>query len=184
MKSQTRVPGNPGHHAVQFYSDDDRLCVSVADFLGDGLAAGQPLIIIATPSHRDRIIAELRTRHFDVDSLVASGKIQVLDAAETLTHFMVNGRPDHLLFRRVVSSVLDGVITSSGERNVRAYGEMVDVLWRSGHPEAALRLEALWNDLAKTHDFSLMCGYANGNFVQPTGKEDVCAQHTHVYQAV
>ena len=41
---------------------------------------------------------------------------------------------------------------------------MVDLLWKQGKTEAAIRLEVLWNNLADSHVFSLLCGYAIGNF--------------------
>ena len=58
---------------------------------------------------------------------------------------------------------------------------MVDVLWRRGQSDAAIRLEVLWNDLAALYSFSLLCGYAIGTFYKETSRiEDVCRQHTHV----
>jgi hypothetical protein len=44
-------------------------------------------------------------------------------------------------------------LASRGRENatVRAYGEMVDLLWKDGLEEAAIRLETLWNELANTH---------------------------------
>jgi signal transduction histidine kinase/ActR/RegA family two-component response regulator len=65
----------------------------------------------------------------------------------------------------------------------RAYGELVDVLWRRGDRDAALRIEELWNEMARTHHFALLCGYAMGPFCGTTGSvgyEAVCATHTHV----
>lgn len=38
---------------------------------------------------------------------------------------------------------------------LRAYGEMVDVLCRENHREAALQLEHLWNRVAIEHPLSL-----------------------------
>ena len=64
-----------------------------------------------------------------------------------------------------------------------AYGEMVDLLWRGGHTIAAVRLEMLWNQLAMTHDFSLLCGYSMGNFYKDAGVGDICRQHSHVISA-
>lgn len=183
MKSRAIVPGNPGHHAVQFYSDDTRLCLSVADFLADGIAGGQPTLIIATPEHRERIAQELSARKFDVPQLVQSGTVSLLDAQETLDQFMVDGKPDPAAFKEVVGAAIDRVCWFSGESVVRAYGEMVDVLWRAGQREAAIQLELLWNDLAKQYAFSLLCGYAMGSFMKKTGRADVCAVHTHVHEA-
>ena len=42
---------------------------------------------------------------------------------------------------------------------VRAYGEMVDMLWQQGKRDAAIRLEEYWNDLGKLQTFSLFCAY-------------------------
>ena len=63
---------------------------------------------------------------------------------------------------------------------VRAYGEMVDVLWKDGATAAAIRLEMLWNELAGRHSLSLLCGYAMGNFYKEAAVEDICSHHTHV----
>lgn len=66
------------------------------------------------------------------------------------------------------------------KKTIRAYGEMVDVLWKDGMTAAAIKLEILWNRLANTHDFSLLCGYAMGNFYKDASIDDVCHHHTHV----
>jgi hypothetical protein len=58
---------------------------------------------------------------------------------------------------------------------------MVDVLWRRGQADAAIRLETLWNNLATIYSFSLLCGYAIGSFCNdPSRIEEVCHEHTHV----
>jgi hypothetical protein len=183
MKARVIVPGNPGHHAVQFYNDDARLCLSVADFLADGLAAGQPTLIVATRDHADRICRELTARHFDCAKLVQAGTLSILDAQETLDKFMVEGRPNAAAFKEVVGPAIDRVCWFSGETVVRAYGEMVDVLWRRGECDAAIELELLWNDLARQYSFSLLCGYALGPTMKKAGRAEVCAVHTHVHEA-
>jgi len=56
------------------------------------------------------------------------------------------------------------------------------VLWKQGKTAAAIRLEVLWNDLTTTHVFSLLCGYAIGNFSKQTQQyEEVCNLHAHVH---
>ena len=56
---------------------------------------------------------------------------------------------------------------------------MVDLLWKDGLTTAAVRLEMLWNQLARTHDFSLLCGYSMGNFY----KESLCEPFDRVCHA-
>lgn len=120
-------------------------------------------------------------RRFDLTKLTQAGTLLMLDAQETLDKFMVDGQPDPAAFKEVVGAAIDRVCWFSGESVVRAYGEMVDVLWRRDECEAALRLELLWNDLAKQYSFSLLCGYALGPFMKKAGRAEVCAVHTHVH---
>lgn len=167
-------------HAVRFYEDEESLYRIVADFVGEGLTAGQPAIVIATPVHRDAIARGLQAMSFDVSRLQANGELLMLDAEETLSTFMKDGFPDPAAFRRNVGGVLDGAAAGRAKGTVRAYGEMVDCLWKNEATTAAIRLEMLWNQLAKSCDFSLLCGYSMGNFYKHGAYEDICGQHTHV----
>jgi len=177
-------PDASGHfHAVRFYENKASLCRTVADFLGKGLALGQPGLVIATPAHREALLAELGSRHVDLDTVQAAGDLLLLDAREVLSTFMVDGMPDAALFNLHIPMALDQLCRGRKDRTVRAYGEMVDVLWQGGLTAAAIRLEILWNQLALTHDFSLLCGYAMGHFYKDAGMRDVCAQHSHVIAA-
>jgi DcmR-like sensory protein len=156
----------------------------VADFLADGMAAGQPTMIIATPEHCDGLVNELTARRFDLTKLQRAGTVSLLDAQKTLETFMVGGRPNPGAFKEVLGAAIDRACWFSGEPVVRAYGEMVDVLWRAGNCDGAIQLELLWNELAHQYDFSLLCGYATGPSMKSAGRAQVCAVHTHVYDAV
>lgn len=92
---------------------------------------------------------------------------------------MANGQPDPDFFKASATSALEQ-LARGRSRTIRAYGEMVDLLWKDGMGTAAIKLEMLWNRLANTHDFSLLCGYAMGNFYKDASIDDVCKQHTHV----
>lgn len=169
------------HHAVQFYGDEIELFKTIGTFLIEGLVANQPAVVIATPPHRQAIEDELTARLIDVARARQLGDLVLLDAEETLATFMHQGIPDPRLFRRNVGEVLEQTLRGRERTPVRAYGEMVDLLWKEGQAEAAIRLEVLWNELATTHTFSLLCGYAIGNFYKETAKlEDVKQLHTHV----
>jgi hypothetical protein len=176
------LPGNAGHHGVQFYRDETRLCLSVADFLADGLVANQPLVVIATLDHRELICTELALRRFNVERLVADKQLLLLDARKTLNRFFSQGRLDAFAFRETIGRAISMICGGRTDCTVRAYGEMVDVLWREGKCQEAIELEILWNDLAKSHAFSLLCGYAMGSFYKETDRRaDLCALHTHVH---
>ena len=69
-----------------------------------------------------------------------------------------------------------------GSRRVRVYGEMVALLWAAGDTDAAIALEGLWNELAETHEFALLCAYPMSAFKNAAGAaafEQVCGTHTH-----
>ena len=176
--SKAEVKG--GHfHAVRFYEDDMSLCRIVSGFVAEGFALDQPALIIATQPHIDCILTNLTAATIDVEALKEKGDLLLLDARETLATFMVNGQPDPDFFKASAGSAIAKV--ACGRRTtIRAYGEMVDVLWKDGMSAAAIKLEMLWNRLANTHDFSLLCGYAMGNFYKDATIDDVCRHHTHV----
>ena len=166
-------------HAVRFYEDDASLCRIVSRFVAEGLALDQPALIISTRPHLDCIVENLTAATIDVDALTRRGDLLLLDARETLATFMVNGQPDPDFFRASAGTALEKVARGR-KKTIRAYGEMVDVLWKDGLSAAAIKLEMLWNRLAHTHDFSLLCGYAMGNFYKDATIDDVRRHHTHV----
>ncbi len=170
-------------HAVRFYENQESLCKLVADFLGEGVATGKPALIIGTPEHNAGILKELESRHFDLDAMTAAGDLLVLDARQSLSEFMVDGLPDAGRFKEFANIALDRLCRGREDCTIRAYGEMVDVLWKDGLTSAATRLEMLWNQLAATHEFSLLCGYAMGSFYKNANTEEICAHHSHVVSA-
>jgi len=168
----------PGHfHAVKFFESDDVLARIGADFLGEGLAARQPALIIATAAHQKKVTAELRARHFDVEAMEAAGDLVLFDAEAMLESFMVGGRPDANLFQATAVRELD---QRFGARPVRAFGEGVDLLWKAGLDEAAIRLEVLWNRLAATRDIKTLCAYSVTNFYRDAGLRMNFDEHSHV----
>ncbi len=169
------------HHLVQFYEDERYLFEVVARYVAEGLAKGEPTVLITSEPHREGFIAKLQTEGVDLVTARLSGRLVLLDARETLAKFMVRGMPDPDHFRMAVGGVISQV--AAGGSRVRAYGEMVDLLFRDGNPDAALRLEELWNALSGEHDFALLCGYGMQNF--RSGEDarafhEVCQKHTHV----
>lgn len=89
--------------------------------------------------------------------MTASGRFVALDAAETMAAFMLDGQIDREAFRELVGGLLCTARESG--RSVRAYGEMVALLWDAGDVLAAIELERLWNELGRKLQFSLFCSY-------------------------
>jgi hypothetical protein len=108
------------------------------------------------------------------------GDLMMVDAEATLSQFMVGGMPDPTRFRAAVVPLLQQACRGRTGCVVRAYGEMVDVLWKAGHTVAAVRLETLWNQLAHSQSFALLCGYSMGHFFKDAAQQEICDLHTHV----
>ena len=168
-------------HAVQFYENEKSLFKTVADFIGQGLIDGQPAILIVTEAHRAAILGHIKGRSIDVDQAQRTGDLVVADADTTLALFMADGRPDYGAFEASVGRLIAETLKGRPRHTmIRAYGEMVDVLWQQGKGDAAIRLEMCWNKLATKYGFALLCGYAMGNFYKDATIHDVCRHHTHV----
>ncbi|HEX9083545.1 MAG TPA: ATP-binding protein [Gemmatimonadaceae bacterium] len=170
-------------HVVQFYDTEIYLAAAVADYLAGGLRSGQPVLVVATPEHRDAFSIRLKAKGLDVERARASGQLIMLDAGETLSTFMSGSVPDADRFRNVIGGVLAKAVCGTNHSITRAYGEMVDILWKEGNVEGAIRVEELWNDLATAHSFSLLCAYSMSNFSKEAhspGFEAICRQHVHV----
>lgn len=173
-------------HDVQFYDSETSLSNSVARFLVDGVRAGQPLIVIATKPHRKLFEDRMRAMGVQLDDLVANRDVTWLDAEETLAAFMEGDRPDPELFEATVGNVFATLIQNRRYVMIRAYGEMVDILWKRGKSDAALALEGLWNDLAEQYAFSLLCAYSKDSLAadqRSDGVERICQMHSRVLPA-
>lgn len=171
----------PGAHVVQVYDGDTDLALMVGSHLANGLGAGDRAVVIATPEHRGLFEAELAAQGVDVEAARADGRVIALDAAQTLARFMVDGSPDPDRFDEVIGGLVRE-LTAGGER-LRAYGEMVAVLWHEGNVNGAIALEALWNELGAREPFALYCAYPVRAFAGAgeLGRFDaVCAHHSHV----
>ena len=169
---------NPGphDHFVQLYQELDGLADAVAEYVGAGLARGEGAVLIATPEHRAAFLDRLGSAE--------RSRLRLLDAEDTLATFMVGGMPQWKAFHEVIGGLIAELRLQWPA--VRAYGEMVDVLWQRGEREAAIRLEEYWNELGKLQTFSLFCAYRmdpleSGAYAGPL--ESVCRAHSQLIPA-
>ena len=138
----------------------------MVEFLSEGLTSGSPGIVIATPNQRTEIIRELTERSFEVVALQRSHSLVFLDAEDTLSTFMIDGKANAQEFRDQICQVIEKRRCGRPDSRVRVFGQRVDVLWEKGERDAAIGLELLWNQLAQSEASSVVCGYAIGNFLQ------------------
>ena len=172
-------------HVVQFYEGDSFLVAEIIRFVGTALGAGDCAVVIATKAHREAIAKRLAANGLNAGVAIKQGRFISLDAADTLAKFMIAGEPDVERFTTVMADVIVRAKKATGRQDARvaAFGEMVAILWAEGKKEAAIRLEQLWNSLAKTHAFSLYCAYPINGFSRRDSSEpflQICAEHSSV----
>ncbi|MDP9363167.1 MAG: PAS domain-containing protein, partial [Chloroflexota bacterium] len=172
-------------HTVQFYDDDAFLLDELGRFVGSALGAGHGAVVVATEGHQAGLAERLRERGVDLALAAGQGRYVSLDAAETLPKLLVDGWPDAARFGDLIGGIVAraAAATRGSHPRVAVFGELVALSCADGKHEAALRLEHLWNDLARTHPFYLHCAYPMGSFCRADDApvlKAICAAHTSV----
>jgi hypothetical protein len=172
---------SPCDHSVQIYDDDAVLLDALEGFIVGALRRGEAAVVIATPGHRNSLRKRLVAQGLNVDAAAGQDRYLALDVAETLGQFMRHGWPDEELFRTSVNAILDRARGDDG-RPVRAFGEMVAVLWAQGDSGATVSLEHLWHSLCREEAFALFCAYPRSGFTQDAmeSMREICAAHNRV----
>jgi anti-sigma regulatory factor (Ser/Thr protein kinase) len=168
-------------HIVQFYADDDELIGDVSDYLAHAILLGGSAVVIAGAPHRTGLEHAMAAAGVDVRAARRSGSLLVIDAASALAEFMVDGRPDPQRFDASIGAVVRRAARAG--RPMRAFGEMVALLWEDGNVNGAIELEELWNELGRQVSFSLFCAYRSdvvGGEDDRRSLEAVCHLHSKV----
>jgi hypothetical protein len=170
----------PCDHVVQIYEDDEIFLDMLAGFAGNGINAGDCVIIIATAAHLNALEQRLVSLGVHVDALIEDDRYIALDAEKCLSKFMANNWPDEERFTKFVSGLLKRA--HKFNRQVRAFGEMVAILWAQGHNGATVQLEHLWNKFCDKEALCLFCAYPKSGFTQDINEsiKHICATHSKI----
>jgi DNA-binding NarL/FixJ family response regulator len=173
-----RKAGKARCHEVQFCADDAAFLDGFTGFIGSALRAGNAVIVVATELHRDSLLQRLQAHGLDIGAAIEQGSYTPLDVTDTLSAFMVNGFPDPVRFQEAASRLIATAAKAAKGTHPRvaACGECAPVLWAEGKPDAAIRLEQLWDQMARTYDVDILCGYPLSSFHR--------AQDSHVFQRI
>jgi CheY-like chemotaxis protein len=172
-------------HQVVFYPNDESFMDSFARFAKSALNAGSPVVVVAAKSHRSGILERL-SQMLDVDSAIERGSFIMADADEVLSTFMENDVP---LAARVTAAA-DRLIKQADKASTREHsriamcGELAPTLLAQGKTEAAILVERLFDDVSRTHNLDVLCGYVLSTY--PSGQdtrilERICAEHSAVH---
>lgn len=172
-------------HGVDFYADAAGFLDNLSQFSGPALQAGMAVIVVATESHRDSLLLRLQAYGLEVAAAIEQGRYTAVDAAGTLSTFMVNGQPDRARFFTVVGDLIEtSARAARAERpRVAACGECAALLLAQGKVEAAIRLEQFWNEVAKTYEVDILCGYPLASFHNMVSGQTfprICAEHSAI----
>jgi anti-sigma regulatory factor (Ser/Thr protein kinase) len=181
MATPTHDVSLGGGHVVHFYEQDPELVDAVAGYIAAGVAADEVVIVIATEAHRDAFALALELAGVDTVKGRAGERLVFLDAATTMAAFMRDGPIDRDAFHQVVGGLLRTAAESGCA--VRAYGEMVSLLWDAGDIVGAIELETLWNELGRELPFSLYCAYPAAS-VSGTEHAQALHQVCHLHSSV
>jgi len=170
----------PCDHILQMYTQDSVFVDTLTGFVRDGLDRGDGVIVIATADHLSALEARLSGVGADLAAARRCDQYIALDAELMLSRFIVNGWPDEEIFDPLIT----GLIARAGRdgRRVRAFGEMVALLWAQGHAGATVRLEYLWHVICRREAFSLLCAYPRSGFTQDMtlSAREICAAHSRM----
>jgi DNA-binding NarL/FixJ family response regulator len=188
--TESLLPPAPGkmeitrNHEVEFYSDDAAFVGGFTRFIEAALESGNAVIVIATESHRKSLLQELREHCVDTVAAVKQGRYISVDVAEALATFMVNDRPDPARLLKAASNLIAAAKESIGDRfRVAVCGECAPTLWEQGKADAAVEVEHLWDEIAKSCSVDILCGYVLTDFQREQQRniyERICAEHSAV----
>ena len=170
-------------HVLRYCQDDDALTIAAAGFLADGIASGEPAVVFATPMRREAMCDRLAERGLDVAYLERESRLTLLDARATLATFMVGDLPDAHKFSHSVGAAVERLCAANHGSPVRAFGEMVSLLWQDGNTRAAVRLEELWGELTGTQPLLVLSSDVGGEFLTITGSAERAAQYLEQIRA-
>ena len=172
-------------HEVALYPDDASLVDGFARFIGTALKAGSAALVVATPPHRAAILQRLSADALDVYAAIKQGRITSVDVSDMLSAFMVNDLPDPIRLTKCAGDLIaQAAAAGRGKKPLAACGECAPTLLAGGNAPAAIQLEYLLNDVAKSHDVEILCGYLWTSFPgrgRSPVLERICGEHTRVW---
>jgi|SRR6185312_4508256 len=170
----------PCEHLVQFYENDHIFLNTLEGFAGSGMLADESIIVIATSQHIDSLNQRLTDRGFNLIDMQESDKYIPINVNDVFSQILVDGWLDEIRFNKYVTDLMNRA--KQGNRKVRAFGELVAVLWEQGSCGATVQLEHLWHKLYRELNFTLYCAYPKIGFTQsPTDSIDIiCKTHSKI----
>jgi DNA-binding NarL/FixJ family response regulator len=147
-------------HEVAFYADNASMLESLTRFAEQALKEQKALIVAGGASLLNALDQQLK-RRVDVDLAFRQGRYLPLHETDVFS-LLVDGWPDEDRFWKAGSSLMLRAARASRSNppRVAACGECCGLLMQDGRIDVAIRLEQLWDELARTFNVDLLCGYS------------------------
>ena len=154
----------PGDHIVQLYQDQEFLNRAVCRYARAGIANGEGVMLFPTLAHWDAFRPRLEAEGVDVRAAQERGQLTVIDADELLPRFMRGAMPDPPTFNVVIGDIFGRARAGGSFQKMRAWGELVNVLWERGDVAGSMNLEDLFDQLNKIVSIVMFCSFLMDNF--------------------
>lgn len=160
-------------HEILLCHDDAAILESFTHFIAAALNAGNAAIVLATASHRESLLQQLRAQGVQIDAAIQQGTYISLDANES---------PDPSEFLGAIRGLREAAALAGKKYPGVAFcGERAGRLWAEGKTDEAIQLEQLCDNLAKEQEVDILCVYplAKGQDAVPV-LDSIFAQHSAV----
>ena len=173
------------NHDVEFYSDEAGFVIGFTRFIEAALAAGTAVIAVVTEPHRKSLLQKLREHGVDMVAAVEERRYVSVDVADAHSSFMVNDLPNSARFLKCAGDLIAaaGKASRGDSPRVALCGECAPVLWQQGKADAAMEVERLCDEIARSCDVDILCGYVLNTFQREQESriyEIICAKHSAV----
>jgi len=170
------------HHVV-FCSSDAVLVGAFSRFIAGELREGNAVVAVVTRAHEQSLQSSLEASRVDVALAIREQRYLPVNVNELLAKAMVNGCPDPLRYLDAAGDLLADITRRATDRHARvaACGEGTSLFWRDGRVDAAIQLEHLWDEIAKSRGMDILCAFpltARDGSVR--AMRSLCAEHTAV----
>lgn len=186
MLWQSDVGDADHRHGVQFFRPNETtLEERVGVYLAEALDAGASVVAVTSPHNVERFLHRLDAHGIDVRHFSRAHRINVLDAQTTLDALFATPNVAEN-FERIVGDALQIARNAAPTGRVRAYGDMVGLLWQQDRKHDLSKLEDIWNEALQRERFDLLCGYpidVLGSRFCASELDAILRTHSHVVPA-
>jgi hypothetical protein len=127
----------------------------------------------------------LNAQGVDLASAAVQGRYISLDPEEVLSQFMVNDLPDEARFFKIACDLIMSAAKAARGKHPRVSicAECAPALCAQGKEDAAILLEQFCNEIVKTYEVDILCGYDLECFERQSYAschKKICAEHSIV----